>query len=355
MNKKIAVLGAGSWGSTLANVLGEHGYDVRLWAHHPEQAEELQQQRTNKRYLDDFTVDEHVTATSDLTQALEDVEMILFVVPTKAIRDMSGKVAAQLQAFAEAGKTQPKPLIVHASKGLESGTQKRISEILAEAFVDTTHDGPVVLSGPSHAEEVAKHHATAVTAACADLDAARRVQELFATDYFRVYTSSDIIGVELGGALKNIIALGAGAIDGLGLGVNTKAILITRGLAEITRLGVKLGADPVTFSGLSGVGDLFVTANSELSRNWQAGYAIGQGKTVAETIEGMNQVVEGVSTAVVTAKLAKQLDVEMPITETMAQVINGEITMSEAFKLLMNRAQKPEFYGMASEEHTDEK
>lgn len=350
MNKKVAVLGAGSWGSTLANVLGEHGYDVRLWTHHPEHAEELQNQRTNTRYLDDFTVDEHVTATSDLAIALADVTGILFVIPTKGMRDVSKQVVEQLKAFEAAGQTIGEPLIVHASKGLEPGTHKRISEILTEVFADVPHQGPVALSGPSHAEEVAKRHATAVTAACEDTDASCRVQELFATDYFRVYTSSDIVGVELGGALKNIIALGAGAVDGLKLGVNTKAILITRGLAEITRLGVKLGADPVTFSGLSGVGDLFVTANSELSRNWQAGHAIGQGKSVEETIDSMNQVVEGVSTAVVTAQLAKELGVEMPITEAMADVINGKLSISDALKILMGRTQKPEFYGIQSED-----
>ncbi|MDO4679733.1 MAG: NAD(P)H-dependent glycerol-3-phosphate dehydrogenase [Aerococcus sp.] len=335
---QVTILGAGTWGSALANVLGENGHAVTLWTHHPEQAQELQEQRTNQRYLEDFRLSERVVATSDLNMAIKQAEVIGFVVPTKAIREVSKQVVSTLKQM----DPPLHPLIFHASKGIEQGTHERISEMLMEEFLGVSYQAIVVLSGPSHAEEVVTHHLTAITAASTDEAAAKVIQSLFMNRYLRVYTSTDIIGVELGGALKNIIGLCAGVSDGLNYGINTKAALVTRGLAEITRLGVALGADPLTFSGLSGVGDLLVTTGSALSRNWRCGYAIGQGTDPKQAVAEMGQIVEGVTTTQAAYTLAKAYHVEMPITEAMYQVLNQQSDLRTVIMQLMEREKKSE-------------
>lgn len=259
MSEKIAVLGAGSWGSILANLLTENGNDVRVWSNAPEQVKELNEKHTNEHYVPGFKYSDKLVAYDDLEAALDGVAVVLFVVPTKVMRLVANEMVEVLE------KNGNKPIIVHASKGLEQGTHKRLSQVLEEEIPEKNRQAIVVLSGPSHAEEVAKKDITLVTAASTDQTAAQKIQKLFMNKYFRVYTNDDIIGVETGAALKNIIALGAGALHGLGYGDDAKAALMTRGLAEISRLGVALGAKPLTFIGLSGVGDLIVTATSVCS------------------------------------------------------------------------------------------
>lgn len=337
MSKKIAVLGAGSWGSVLANLLVENGHDVALWTHDPKQIPEINDQHTNAHYLGDFKFHEALHATADLKEAVDDADVILFVVPTNAVRSVAEQVKPLLVASGS------KPIIAHAAKGLERGSKKRVSQVLEEVLPDALHSGIVVISGPSHAEDVATKDITTLAAASKSLAAATAIQKLFMNDYFRLYTNEDVIGVELGAALKNVIAIGAGALHGLGYGDNTKAALMTRGLAEITRLGVKLGADPMTFIGLSGVGDLIVTCTSVHSRNWRAGNGLGQGQTVKEVLDNMGMVVEGYSTAKVVHELAGDLGVEMPISSAIYHVLYEDAPIKEVIADLMKRAGKPEF------------
>ncbi|AEA00803.1 MULTISPECIES: NAD(P)H-dependent glycerol-3-phosphate dehydrogenase [Aerococcus] len=339
VKQAVSLLGAGSWGTALAMVLAENGHQVTLWTHRQNQADEINQSHTNAAYLKEVTLSHDIVATSDLKAAVKGAQVIGFVVPTNAIRGVADQVAAILQA--EDAQAAP-PLIFHAAKGLELETHERVSVILEDSFKDLAIQGPVVLSGPSHAEEVARRDITGITAACEDLEAAEALQALFMNAYFRVYTNDDVVGVELGGALKNIIALCSGALAGLGFGDNAKAILMTRGLAEITRLGVALGADPFTFAGLSGIGDLIVTCTSPFSRNWQAGYQIGQGKSVQEVLDQMGMIVEGVHTTKSAYELAQSVGIEMPITQTTYQVLYDHKDLRKLVEDLMKRQGKQE-------------
>ncbi|MBP1044147.1 NAD(P)H-dependent glycerol-3-phosphate dehydrogenase [Vagococcus sp. BWB3-3] len=328
MKQKIAVLGPGSWGTALAKVLVENGHDVTIWGREVDQIAEINQQHTNQHYLPDLLLPLELKAEYDLKTAVTGADAILFVVPTKAIRS----VAAQLVAVLDT-----KPVIIHASKGLEQGTHKRISQVLMEEIPADKRQDVVVLSGPSHAEEVAVRDITTITAASKNLKYAEYVQQLFMNDYFRIYTNDDVIGVETGAALKNIIALGSGAIHGLGFGDNAKAAIMTRGLAEISRLGVAMGADPLTFIGMSGVGDLIVTCTSVHSRNWRAGDLLGRGHNLQEVLDNMGMIVEGVSTTKAAYELSQELNVEMPITETIYKVLYEGADVQEAAKLIMLR------------------
>lgn len=329
---KIAVLGAGSWGTALSIVLADNEHDVRLWSHRKEQADEINEHHTNERYLEG-TLPESIRAYDKLEEALEDVSQVVLVVPSSAIR----VVCRQMKEYIDENVT-----IVHASKGIEPGTLKRISEQIAEELPTHNIDNLVVLSGPSHAEEVALRHPTTVTAASKNEQNAKLVQDTFSNNVFRVYTSNDVVGVELGGSLKNIIALGAGISDGLGFGDNAKAALITRGLAEITRLGTKMGANPLTFLGLCGVGDLIVTSTSTHSRNWRAGKMLGEGKSLEEILQSMGMVVEGVRTTKATYQLSQKMNVEMPITEGLYDVLFNEKDPKEVVQQLMTRSKKEE-------------
>ncbi|OJF93112.1 NAD(P)H-dependent glycerol-3-phosphate dehydrogenase [Alkalibacterium sp. 20] len=333
MGSKIAVLGAGSWGSALANVLVENGHHVNLWTRDEAQQNEINTQHTNTHYLPEFKFPDVIMATTDLEIAIQDVEAILFVIPTNGMRELSQRVNELLDR---------KVTIIHASKGLERHTHKRISTIIEEELSSENINGIVALSGPSHAEEVIKGDLTTITAASTHIDSARYVQSLFINDYFRVYTNKDIIGVEIGAALKNIIAIGAGIIAGLGYGDNAKAGLVTRGLAEISRLGIELGADPLTFMGLSGVGDLIVTCTSPHSRNWRAGYQLGKGEKIESVLENMGMVVEGVSTTQAAYELAKEYEIEMPITEALYEVLYNEAEVKFVILNLMQREGKAE-------------
>lgn len=335
MQQKIAVLGPGSWGTALAQVLAENGHDVRIWGHRAEQVAEINTKHTNQRYLPELKLATAIRAFTEMAEALADVDAILFVVPTKAIRSVAQEVVMKMTP-------NTKPVIIHASKGLEQKTHKRISEILLEEIPVEQRKAVVVLSGPSHAEEVANHDITTVTAASTNTGAAKYVQRLFMNDYFRIYTNPDVIGVEMGAALKNIIAIGTGAIHGLGFGDNAKAAIMTRGLAEISRLGVAMGANPLTFIGLSGVGDLIVTGTSVHSRNWRAGNLLGQGQKLPEVLENMGMVVEGVNTTQAAMELANSMGVEMPITQTIYEVLYEGKDIKKAAKEIMLRDGKVE-------------
>ena len=331
MSNKIAVLGAGSWGSVLANLLVGNNEEVMLWSRDSEQVVMMNRWHINPQYMKDFKYSPDLKATDDMEEAVRDAEYILMVIPTKGLREVAGNLNKILV------KLDQKPLLIHATKGLEQETYKRPSQMLAEEIDEDHRQDIVVLSGPSHAEDVAIQDMTAVTAACANLTAAERVQKLFSNNFFRVYTNDDVIGAEFGGALKNIIAIGAGALQGLGYKDNARAALITRGLAEIRRLGVAFGANPFTFIGLSGVGDLVVTATSKNSRNWRAGYQLGQGRPLEDVISNMGMVIEGIYTAKAAYELAQKRNVKMPITEALYRVLYEGEDIETAITNLMSR------------------
>jgi glycerol-3-phosphate dehydrogenase (NAD(P)+) len=331
--EKVSVFGAGSWGTALSYVLAQNGHDLLLWTHRSEQANEINQQHTNKRYLKETALPEALKATDDLAKAVSHSDVFVLAVPTKAIREVCADIRKNLDK---------KVLFVHVSKGIEPDSLKRISEMIREEIPEQWLHDVVVLSGPSHAEEVVLEHPTTVTAACKNTAAAERVQDLFMNHYFRVYTNTDVIGVEIGGALKNIIALAVGITDGLGYGDNAKAALMTRGLAEIARLGVKMGATPLTFSGLSGVGDLIVTCTSVHSRNWRAGKMLGEGKSIDEVLAEMGMVVEGIRTTKAAYQLSRAYSVPMPITDALYAVLFENVSTKEAVDRLMGRMKKNE-------------
>ena len=336
MKEKIAILGAGSWGTALSKVLVENGHDVRIWGNNEEQINEINDHHTNQHYLPDLKLPNELKAYLDLEKAIDGVNAVIFVVPTKAMRS----VAQQLVEVLE--KTKIKPVIAHASKGLELRTHKRLSEVLTEEIPAHLRQDIVVLSGPSHAEELAVADITMITAASTDLKAAEYIQQIFTNNYFRIYTNTDVIGVEMGAALKNIMAIGAGAIHGLGYGDDAKAALITRGLAEISRFGVAVGAKAPTFSGLSGVGDLIVTCTSVHSRNWRFGNQLGQGQEIDYILNHMGMVVEGYYTTKAAYELSRELGVSMPITESIYQVLYESVSIKDAVSQIMQRDLKSE-------------
>ncbi|MDX8046110.1 NAD(P)H-dependent glycerol-3-phosphate dehydrogenase [Gracilibacillus sp. S3-1-1] len=336
---KVAVLGAGSWGTALAMVLCDNGHDVRLWTHNKEQKHVMEVERKNQKYLPDIALPASLAIYNDLSQAIKEVEAIVMVVPTKAIRELCLKLNDVLTN---------KVVIIHGSKGIEPNSHYRISEMIKEELDPVFYDNVVALSGPSHAEEVSVKHPTTVTAASEDEQSAVYTQDLFINPYFRVYTSQDIIGVELGGALKNIIALGAGISDGLGYGDNAKAALITRGLTEISRMATKKGANPLTFIGLSGVGDLIVTCTSVHSRNWRAGNMLGKGLPLQEVLDNMGMTVEGIRTTEAVYQLAQEEKIEMPITTGIHDVIYERRTPKEVVDALMTRTKTTEVDDISS-------
>lgn len=331
--EKVTVFGAGSWGTALAIVLAENGHDTLLWTHRADQAAEINEQHSNKKYLPNTVLPHQLRATASLEDAVAHAPIFVMAVPTKAMRQVCADISALLTE---------KKLIVHVSKGIEPDTLLRVSEIICESMDSKWIEDIVVLSGPSHAEEVVQQHPTTVTAACKDEVAAMRVQDLFMSQYFRVYTSEDVIGVEIGGALKNVVALAAGITDGLNYGDNAKAALITRGLAEITRLGVKMGGNPFTFAGLTGMGDLIVTCTSVHSRNWRAGNMLGKGMKLAEVLEQMGMVVEGVRTTKAAYQLAQKYNVAMPISTELYEVLFNDKPVKQAVDALMLRTKKSE-------------
>ncbi|OYD09727.1 NAD(P)H-dependent glycerol-3-phosphate dehydrogenase [Paludifilum halophilum] len=335
--KKAAVLGAGSWGTVLATVLIDNGYDVTLWARRRELAEEVNRDHRNTGYLPGIALPETLTATVSVEKAAADKDLVLFAVPSQSVREVAREASPHIGENA---------VVIHASKGFELKSLKRISEVLAEELPLALSDRIAVLSGPSHAEEVVRKSPTTVVVAAGNSEVADEAQALLINSYFRVYTHPDVVGIEIGGSLKNIIALGAGLSDGLGFGDNAKAALITRGLAEMARLGMAMGAQAVTFAGLSGVGDLIVTCTSHHSRNWRAGYLMGQGKTLDQVLREMGMVVEGVKTTQAAQRLAEKYGVEMPITRELYAVLFENKEPKRAVEDLMNRGKTDEMEEM---------
>jgi glycerol-3-phosphate dehydrogenase (NAD(P)+) len=333
MTQNIGVLGAGSWGVTLAALLHEKGHRTTVWEFNPEQAKHIASWRTLK-FFPYLTIPKEITVTNDLRQACEDKDLLLFAVPSHTFRAVARQVAA---LKADLSST----LIVSATKGIENTTLNRMSEIITQEL-PAAENRIVALSGPTHAEEVSQKIPTAVTAASLNTAAAQAAQEAFLTPYFRVYTHTDIIGVETGGALKNIFAIAAGISDGLGLGDNTKAALVTRGLRELTRLGVRMGGQEATFFGLAGLGDLIVTAFSRHSRNRAMGEKIGKGKSLDDAEKELIMVAEGIRTTRSAYELGKRFGIELPIIREVYAVIYENKSPKDAVTGLMMREAKPE-------------
>lgn len=334
---KIAVLGAGSWGTTLGIVLAENEHDVTLWEFLPDQAERLLRERENKKFLPGVSIPGNIGITSELDASLDGADLALFVVPSHTTRGVAADVAACANFRKDA-------IVVNASKGLEESTLKRMSQVLGDEL-PTQSERICSLMGPSHAEEVSRQMPTSVVVAGLDDNTIETVQRVFFRPYFRVYTNPDLVGVEIGVALKNCIAIAAGVCDGLGYGDNTKAALVTRGLAEISRLGVAMGAKSETFSGLAGVGDLVVTCLSRHSRNRYVGEKIGQGQTLAEVLSGMVMVAEGVRTTRAAVMLGRQHGVELPIIESVHEILFENRDPREAINQLMTRPLRQEMPG----------
>ncbi len=328
--KRIAVIGSGGWGTAIASLLARNGHRVVLWSYLKEESLSLSEEKENKQFLPGVFLPDTIQYTASLEEAANHAEIIVMVTPSSAIH----ATAKALSPY-----VAPGTVVVNASKGLEQETQKRLSVVVKEAIPQAT---VAVMSGPSHAEEVGRQLPTTNVVACEDMSVSEMLQSVFMRDTFRVYTSQDMVGVELGGALKNVIALCAGISDGLGLGDNAKAALMTRGMAEITRLGVSMGADPLTFLGLSGMGDLIVTCTSMHSRNRRAGILIGQGKTPEEAVKEVKMVVEGFYTTMAAYKLAKKMNVEMPIVEQAYGVLFEGKNARNAVMSLMVREKKDE-------------
>jgi glycerol-3-phosphate dehydrogenase (NAD(P)+) len=327
---KTAVLGAGSWGTALAKHLADRGHPVKLWSRRAEHASDMQASRENKQYLAGFRFPDNLRATSDFSEALEDVDYVLSVVPSQTTREVWKEAKAHLGAGVP---------VLCASKGIENETLAMMVTVLKE----TLPGHPIgFIGGPSFAKEVAAHQPTAIVIASDDAKMAHTAQHVISADWMRAYLSSDVVGVELGGALKNVIAIACGIADGLGFGSNTRAAIITRGLAEITRCATKLGADPATLAGLAGMGDLVLTCTGDLSRNRRVGIALGQGKQLDDILKEMGQVAEGVKTTASGKQLAEKVGVEMPITEEIYRVIYEGRAAKESVVALMRRSLKKE-------------
>jgi glycerol-3-phosphate dehydrogenase (NAD(P)+) len=329
---EIVVLGAGSWGTTLADLLARNGHRVRLWAYEAEVVESINARRENSVYLPGCTLAEGLSATNDPVAATNGAELILCATPSHVVRAVLSNAAPAIR---------PGALCVSATKGMEPGSLKSPSQVISEVLPAAR---VVALSGPSFALEVFQGQPTAVSAASADEDAAREVQSVFSTPRFRVYWSRDLIGVELGGALKNVIAIAAGILEGLGLGYNPRAALITRGLAEITRLGVAMGAEPMTFAGLAGMGDLVLTTTGLLSRNRALGVALAQGQSLDAYTASHRSVAEGVGTAQAAVELSRRVGVELPICTQVYQILFAGKPPVEAVRDLMERTPKMELW-----------
>jgi glycerol-3-phosphate dehydrogenase (NAD(P)+) len=333
MNTRIAVVGAGSWGTTLANLLTEKSLHVTLWCFEKDLAQRMQATRINDIYLPGISLSQNLQITHDLGAAVSTAAFVVFVTPSQVTRQVLRQSLPALRADA---------VIVSASKGIENDSLQLLSQVFDNELPAGLKRRVVFLSGPSFAREVSQHMPTAVVAAGYEPAAAEAVQQLFSTPVFRVYTHDDIVGVELGGAMKNVIALAAGVADGLGFGYNTRAALITRGLAEMTRMGVKLGADRETFAGLAGMGDLVLTCTGDLSRNRSVGIELGRGRSLEEILAGMNMVAEGVKTTLSAYQLAQKLGVEVPIIEQTYQILYQDKDPRQAVTDLMLRDLKAE-------------
>jgi glycerol-3-phosphate dehydrogenase (NAD(P)+) len=330
---KISVLGAGGWGTTLAILLHYNGHNVTLWEFKKSYAKELNKKRVNTDYLPGVKIPKEIIITSDIEEASVDKNLIVMAVPSQFLRGVVKKIHYN---------NIEDTILVSVSKGIEKNTLMTMSQMLIDVFPHANENQIGVISGPSHAEEVSKRVPTAVVAASTEIETSKSIQAAFMTSYFRVYASTDIVGVELGGAFKNIIAIGAGIIDGAGFGDNTKAAIMTRGVAEISRLGLAMGASPETFAGLSGMGDLIVTCMSKHSRNRFVGEQIGKGKKLKQVLNSMEQVAEGVETTRSAKQLAEKNEIETPITNEVYKILYEDKDPIKATTDLMTRDMKIE-------------
>lgn len=332
--RRVGVLGAGSWGTALADVLARNGHDTALWAFETAVADDIRRHGRNETYLPGVDLDAALRVSPDIGEVVAGVDVLVSVSPSHHVRSVLQSAAPELAV--------PTPVIVSASKGIEIQTDLRMSEVVVDVLGEERAGGCVVLSGPSFAAELARRLPTAVTLASRSEANALLVQRLFQNDHFRLYTQSDLVGTELGGALKNVIALAAGISDGIGLGTNARAALMTRGLAEIGRLAERLGGEGATLAGLAGVGDLILTCTGDLSRNRQVGLAVGRGEDLEQVLAGMTAVAEGVRTTEAARDLARRHGVEMPIVDAVYSILYQDVDPREALALLMSREPKPE-------------
>ena len=312
-DRKIAVIGSGSWGTAFANALSSKGLKVTLWSRRPELADAIRTKHENPDYLPGIVLSARLRATADLTEAVTDAGVVVMAVPSKGFRDVIRQVGLSITASAP---------MVSLAKGLEAGTLNRMSEVIAQEVPASWPRRIAALSGPNLAKEIALSYPAAAVVSCADIEVADSLQELFMSPIFRTYSNPDLVGVEIGGVVKNVLAIATGMAEGLGFGDNTKAMVVTRGLNEMTLLGVSLGADPLTFSGLAGVGDLICTCMSGLSRNHHVGVELGKGNKIDEVLTNMRQVAEGVMSAKAVHELSQRQSVEMPICEGVYRVIH---------------------------------
>ncbi len=333
MGEKIAVIGAGSWGTTLAILLADKGYDITLWVYEPNLAREIETKRENSLFLPGVLIPHNVKPTYSLDEAVREKEVIVSVVPSHVARQITIQYRDHLLQGVH---------LVSATKGLEEESLLRISQVIQQSVPSHLKIKISCLSGPSFASEVSRKMATAVAVACEDKQEAIHIQHLFSSPYFRVYRNNDLVGVELAGALKNVIAIAAGVSDGLGFGYNARAALITRGLVEITRLGLAMGARQETFYGLAGVGDLILTCTADLSRNRTLGLRLGRGEKLSQILSSMKMVAEGVVTARAAIRLAQKFQVEMPIAEQVSGILFEDRNPLNAFSELMSRTLKYE-------------
>lgn len=333
MEIRVAVIGAGSWGTTVASLVAANA-PTTVWAREVEVAAEIDRDHTNSRYLPGFTLHPDLRSTHSMAEAVGTADLIVMGVPSHGFRTTMEQVAEHLRPWVP---------IVSLTKGLEQSTRMRMTQVVGE--VVPGH--PVgVLTGPNLAKEILAGHAAATVIAMPDPAIAESLQVIFGAENLRVYTNTDVVGAEMGGALKNVIAIASGISDGIGASDNTRAAVITRGLAELTRLGVAMGGDPMTFAGLAGMGDLIATCISPQSRNRHVGEELGKGRALDEVIAEMNMVAEGVKAAPVAVELAREHGVEMPIAESVAAVCAGDQTALEAYRALLARSQRPEVYGL---------
>lgn len=329
---KVTIMGCGSWGTALAIVLAQKGIPVTMWCRRAEQATEMNTAHTNEKYLPGVILPDQITVYTDLERTLQDAHFVVLAVPSQSLRENLEQAKPYLQKDA---------ILINTAKGLEVGSNMRLSQV-AEEIIPGSINRFVAFYGPSHAEEVGRGLPAAIVSTAVCRNIAEEVQDLFMSPALRVYTNDDLIGAEIGGAIKNIIAIATGIAVGLGLGDNAQAALLTRGMAEITRLGTALGANPLTFSGLTGIGDLVVTCTSRHSRNHRCGLALGEGKRLNQILDEMGMVVEGVKTTKATAELAKKLGISMPITDCMYRVLFEELPVKDAVNELMTRNKKSE-------------
>ena len=330
---KISVLGAGGWGTTLAILLHYNGHNVTLWEYNKSYAKELFKKRINRQFLPGISIPKEIGITNNIAEAVNNKNLVVLAVPSQFLRSVVKKIS-----YADIRNA----ILVSVSKGIEKKSLLTMSQLLMDVHPSLDKKQLGALSGPSHAEEVSKRIPTAITAASEDIETAKTIQAAFMTSYFRVYASTDILGVELGGAFKNVIAIGAGIIDGAGFGDNTKAAIMTRGIAEISRLGLTMGAQPETFAGLSGMGDLIVTCMSKHSRNRYVGEQIGKGKKLKQVLKSMDMIAEGVETSRSASQLADQYKVETPITKEVYKILFKDKDPVKATTDLMTRDMKTE-------------